>query len=192
MCDNALGCQIPKVSWCQGPPARHLRLGLGCISHETSDSAFPVQSHQQPLTWNARYANSTTTTMAAVYKPAEAIALLRPTLLLPRIQPVSSRRAQLGRKALSSTCNVQATHTSTSNPPPQPKRKSISLTGDTGQVRWSDLSPVEKVVRTTQQSANLAVVVVGILATVRHSRSANSLSFPRNKYIQTNTVHRPG
>ncbi|EUC44002.1 hypothetical protein COCMIDRAFT_6634 [Bipolaris oryzae ATCC 44560] len=104
--------------------------------------------------------------MAAVYRPAEAIALLRPTFLLPRIKPASSPQAQLGRKAFfSSTSNAQATHTSTSNPSPQTQRKSISLTGDTGQVRWSDLSPGEKIVRTTQQSVNLVVVLVGILAT---------------------------
>ncbi|CAA9961906.1 hypothetical protein CFE70_005310 [Pyrenophora teres f. teres 0-1] len=103
--------------------------------------------------------------MAAIYKPSEAIALLRPTFLLPRIQPVSIRRRQLGRIAFSTTPNVQATHTSTPNPPPQPQRKSITLTGDTGQVRWSDLSPVEKAVRTTQQSVNLVVVLVGLVAT---------------------------
>ncbi|RMZ73415.1 mitochondrial import inner membrane translocase subunit tim21 [Pyrenophora seminiperda CCB06] len=103
--------------------------------------------------------------MATIYKPSEAIALLRPTFLLPRIQPVSTKRAHPGRAAFSTTRHVQATHTSTPNSPPKPQRKSITLTGDTGQVRWSDLSPVEKAVRTTQQSANLVVVLVGIIAT---------------------------
>ncbi|KNG52213.1 import inner membrane translocase subunit tim-21, mitochondrial [Stemphylium lycopersici] len=103
--------------------------------------------------------------MAAIYKPTEAIALLRPTFLLPRIHPASYRRAQLGRIAFSTTKQAQATHTSTPNPTPQPRRKSITLTGDTGQVRWSDLSPGEKAVRTTQQSANLVIVVIGIVAT---------------------------
>jgi hypothetical protein len=105
-------------------------------------------------------------TMTLIYKPTEAIALLRPSFLLPRIQPCSSRRAPLGRTAFSTTRNAQATHSSTPNPPPGPQRKSITLTGDTGQVRWSDLSPGEKAVRTTQQSVNLVVVLVGILATV--------------------------
>jgi hypothetical protein len=107
------------------------------------------------------------TIMAAIYKPSEAIALLRPSFVLPRIQPSSTRRATLGRKAFSASQNVQATHGSTPNPSPAPQRKSITLTGDTGQVRWSDLSPVEKAVRTTQQSFNLVVVAFGILATVR-------------------------
>ncbi|CAN9080515.1 hypothetical protein CUC08_Gglean009869 [Alternaria sp. MG1] len=102
--------------------------------------------------------------MAAIYKPTEAIALLRPTFVLPRIH-ASQRRAHVGRIAFSTTHHAQATHSSTSSPPPKPQRKSISLTGDTGQVRWSELSPGEKAVRTTQQSFNLVVVLVGIVAT---------------------------
>ena len=105
-------------------------------------------------------------TMAAVYKPTEAIALIRPTFVLPRIR-ASNRRAHIGRIAFSTTHHAQATHTSTSSPTPKPQRKSISLTGDTGQVRWSDLSPGEKAVRTTQQSFNFVVVLVGIVATVQ-------------------------
>ncbi|KAF1913353.1 TIM21-domain-containing protein [Ampelomyces quisqualis] len=99
--------------------------------------------------------------MTALYRPCEAIARLRPSLRLPRtrIQP------RLGRTAFSTTRNARATHSSTPTPPPGPQRKSITLTGDTGQVRWSDLSPGEKAVRTTQQSVNLLVVLVGVLAT---------------------------
>ncbi|KAF2824318.1 TIM21-domain-containing protein [Ophiobolus disseminans] len=103
--------------------------------------------------------------MTAIYRPTEAIALLRPSFLLPRIQPSSSRRTPRSRTSFSTCRNAQATHSSTPNPPPAPQRKSITLTGDTGQVRWSDLSPGEKAVRTTQQSFNLVVVAVGILAT---------------------------
>ncbi|KAH7359547.1 TIM21-domain-containing protein [Pyrenochaeta sp. MPI-SDFR-AT-0127] len=103
--------------------------------------------------------------MAAMYRPTEAISHLRPSFLLPRIQPSSSRRTPIGRTAFSTSRHAQATHSSTPNPSPQPQRKSITLTGDTGQVRWSDLSPGEKAVRTTQQSFNLVVVLVGIVAT---------------------------
>lgn len=110
--------------------------------------------------------HTTTVTMAAIYKPTEAIALLRPTFVLPRIH-ASNRRAHIGRIAFSTTHHAQATHTSTSSPTPKSQRKSISLTGDTGQVRWSDLSPGEKAVRTTQQSFNFVVVLVGIVATVQ-------------------------
>lgn len=104
------------------------------------------------------------TTMTVLYKPTEAISLLRPSLLLPRIQPSSIRRA---RAAFSTTRNVQATPSFPGSPSPLPPRKSITLTGDTGRVRWNELSPGEKVVRTTQQSFNLVVVAVGVIATVR-------------------------
>lgn len=105
-------------------------------------------------------------TMAAMYKPTEAISLLRPTLLLPRIQPSSNSRVR--NHTFSTSRPARATHSSTnSSGPTPPPRKSITLTGDTGQVRWSDLSPGEKAVRTTQQSFNFIVVIAGILATVR-------------------------
>lgn len=100
-------------------------------------------------------------TMGAVYRPTEAISLLRPSFLLPRIQ----RKSPLGRAALSTTRHAQA-QSPLGTPNPAPQRKSITLTGDTGRVRWADLSPGEKVVRTTQQSFNMVVVVVGIIATV--------------------------
>ncbi|KAH3915647.1 hypothetical protein HBH56_077700 [Parastagonospora nodorum] len=103
--------------------------------------------------------------MAAIYKPSEAIALLRPSFILPRIRPTSTRKASLARATFTTSRNAQATHSSTPNSPPGPQRKSITLTGDTGQVRWSDLSPGEKAVRTTQQSFNLVIVLVGVLAT---------------------------
>jgi len=103
--------------------------------------------------------------MAALYKPTEAISLLRPWLLLPRIQPSSTTRRT--RAAFSTTRKTQATEpTFPGSPIPQPSRKSITLTGDTGRVRWTELSPGEKVVRTTQQSFNLIVVAIGVIATV--------------------------
>ena len=41
----------------------------------------------------------------------------------------------------------------------------MTVTNDTGAVRWSDLSPAEKASRTVQQSVNLSVVLVGIVFT---------------------------
>ncbi|KAF3037450.1 hypothetical protein E8E11_006499 [Didymella keratinophila] len=101
--------------------------------------------------------------MTALYKPTEVISLLRPSLLLPRIQPASARHA---RAAFSITRNAHAKEpTFPGTPFPEPTRKSITLTGDTGRVRWNELSPGEKVVRTTQQSFNLIIVAVGVIAT---------------------------
>ena len=106
--------------------------------------------------------------MAAFYKPTEAISLLRPrpSLLFPRIQSSTARRP---RAAFSTTRKTQATEpepTFPGSPIPQPSRKSITLTGDTGRVHWNQLSPGEKVVRTTQQSFNFIIVAVGLVATV--------------------------
>lgn len=148
------------------PPhaARSLGLGPHCILRTSELPRAPP-----PLLGRitSRAVAFTSAIMAAIYKPSEAIALLRPSFLLPRIQTPSSRKAQFGRTAFSTTRNAQATQSSTPNPPPPgPQRRSITLTGDTGQVRWSDLSPGEKAVRTTQQSVNLVVVLVGILAAV--------------------------
>jgi len=106
----------------------------------------------------------TVAAMTALYKPTEAISLLRPSLLLPRIQPSPTRRA---RAAFSTTRHAPAKEpTFPGTPFPEPTRKSITLAGDTGRVRWNELSPGEKVVRTTQQSFNLIIVAVGVVATV--------------------------
>jgi hypothetical protein len=150
-----------------GPFSSSLGLGPHCIKHCTAPRCTrELRPRILIIVAITVRSNSPPATMTAIYKPSEAIALLRPSFLLPRIQPCSSRRTHLGRTAFSTTRNAQATHSSTPNPPPGPQRKSITLTGDTGQVRWSDLSPGEKAVRTTQQSVNLVVVLVGILATV--------------------------
>lgn len=103
--------------------------------------------------------------MTALYKPTEAISFLRPSLLLPRVQAPSSTRRP--RAAFSTTRHAQATPSFPGSPAPMPPRKSITLTGDTGRVHWNALSPGEKVVRTTQQSFNLVVVAIGVIATVR-------------------------
>jgi hypothetical protein len=104
-------------------------------------------------------------TMAAVYKPTEAIALLRPVFRHPRMQTGK----QLHR-SFSAAPVAHATHTSTSTssppPPPGPSRRQVTVTNDTGSVRWGELSVGEKVARTTQQSFNFGVVIVGVVMTV--------------------------
>ncbi|TKX27624.1 mitochondrial import inner membrane translocase subunit tim21 [Elsinoe australis] len=51
---------------------------------------------------------------------------------------------------------------STSSSPNTSNRKSISLTTDTGRIPWSSLTIREKAVRSTQQSFNFLLVLVGI------------------------------
>jgi hypothetical protein len=144
--------------------------------------AFTSRAPPLRLDHPSRATTFTVPTMTAIYRPTEAIALLRPSFLLPRIQPSSTRKTALGRTAFSTSRNAQATHSPSPGPPP-PQRKSITLTGDTGQVRWSDLSPGEKAVRTTQQSFNLVVVVVGILATVSSPHVPSHESYTKNDCI---------
>jgi hypothetical protein len=149
-------------------PVRHMRPAASVLAdphlHAASQLTRAPPPHRDRFC--ASRGSAFTLSMAAIYKPSEAIALLRPSFILPRIRPTSTRKASLGRATFTTSRNAQATHSSTSNSPPGPQRKSITLTGDTGQVRWSDLSPGEKAVRTTQQSFNLVIVLVGVLATV--------------------------
>jgi import inner membrane translocase subunit TIM21 len=119
--------------------------------------------------------------MAAVYRPTEAISLFRASLVLPRIQPASARRA---RAAFSTSRPAHSTPSST--PPPPPPRRSITLTGDTGRVRWTELSPGEKVVRTTQQSFNLVVVAVGVIATVATPAATDTPTPTPTQHTRTN------
>lgn len=99
-------------------------------------------------------------TMAATYKPTDAIQLLRRATK----RPLRTPRKPTARAAFSTTRPAHATQSST--PPPPPPRRSVTVTNDTGAVRWSDLSPGEKASRTVQQSMNLSVVLVGVAMTV--------------------------
>ncbi|KAF2877508.1 TIM21-domain-containing protein [Massariosphaeria phaeospora] len=101
--------------------------------------------------------------MAAIHKPTEVIQLLRPAI---KAQRMSRPDARPSRVAFS-TCRItQATHSSTPSPitpsAPPPRRR-VTVTNDTGSVRWSELSPAEKAARTTQQSFNFVVVITGLV-----------------------------
>ena len=49
----------------------------------------------------------------------------------------------------------------------RPKRRNVTVLSDDGRVQWSDLNVKEKLSRTTQQTFNFALVVMGVLLTVR-------------------------
>ena len=61
-----------------------------------------------------------------------------------------------------------ATHLGTSSAPISPRRQ-VTVTDDDGRVKWGNLSPREKAARTTQQTFNLGIVVVGVVMTVKLS-----------------------
>ena len=46
-------------------------------------------------------------------------------------------------------------------------RKQVTVRNDDGRVQWNDLTTVEKAARTTQQTFNFGVILVGVFGTVR-------------------------
>ncbi|KAF2662696.1 TIM21-domain-containing protein, partial [Lophiostoma macrostomum CBS 122681] len=102
--------------------------------------------------------------MTTMYRPAEAIALLRPALRAQRIPP-SSRVPKAAFTTSRPSHATQSSTTSNPPPPPSPPRKQVTVVNDTGSVRWGELSVGEKAARTTQQSFNLVVVLVGVALT---------------------------
>jgi len=149
-------------------PARHLHVarGLGLGDPVNRTAAFSA-SNCRALPCIVHI--STFKAMAAIYKPTEAIQLLRPCtrrpLTIPRKRTIArfnfstSRAAQAAPSSSTSTPNVPP-------PPPGPMRRQVTVTNDTGNVRWTDLSPGEKAARTVQQSFNLSIVLVGVVLTV--------------------------
>ena len=49
-----------------------------------------------------------------------------------------------------------------------PSRKQITVVSDDGRVQWKDLSRGEKAARTTQQTFNFGLILLGFVMTVRH------------------------
>lgn len=100
--------------------------------------------------------------MTTVYKPVEAIRLLKPSFRSSRVpqNPVI-------RRVISTSSPNQATHTSstTSSGPPPPPRRQVTITNDTGSVRWNNLSKGEKAARATQQTFNFAIILTGVVLT---------------------------
>lgn len=54
----------------------------------------------------------------------------------------------------------------------QPRRKAVNVLNDDGRVPWGNLSPAEKMARTTQQSFNLSFILLGAVLTVRHLKNS--------------------
>ena len=55
----------------------------------------------------------------------------------------------------------------TSSTAPRPKRKAVTAFNDDGRVAWGDLSAGEKAARTTQQTFNFGLILLGTVLTVR-------------------------
>lgn len=86
-----------------------------------------------------------------------SLALEAPSAWLPRTLP-----------AVTSCRNYATNNTSLGTAPTSPTRphRKVTAFNDDGRVKWGDLSPMEKVARTTQQSFNFGIVIGGALLTV--------------------------
>jgi import inner membrane translocase subunit TIM21 len=49
--------------------------------------------------------------------------------------------------------------------PSSPPRRAVTVVNDTGQIPWKNLTTGEKMARTTQQTFNIGIVLVGVLLT---------------------------
>ncbi|KAI4754780.1 hypothetical protein E4T52_09786 [Aureobasidium sp. EXF-3400] len=80
--------------------------------------------------------------------------------LLPRL-PAS----RLGLRSIQPCIQLRTATSSSTTSASGPTRRSVTITNDTGRVPWSELSWRERGARTTQQSANLAVILLGLAMT---------------------------
>jgi import inner membrane translocase subunit TIM21 len=80
--------------------------------------------------------------------------------VLPRL-PTS----YIGLRSIKACTQLRTATSSSTTSVPVPARRSVTITNDTGRVPWSELSWRERGARTTQQSANLGVVILGIVMT---------------------------
>lgn len=161
--DSRMRCLLSAVSLRSQAVARRRRHSTPATLH----LGLPLCSlgSEPPLQASVGLQPSHTTTrdkMAVIYKPTEVIQLLRPAAK----RPLSIPRKRAVRVAFSTARPAQAAQSSSSSPPPQPTRRQVTVTNDTGAVRWNELSPAEKASRTVQQSFNLSIVLVGIVMTV--------------------------
>ena len=62
---------------------------------------------------------------------------------------------------------------STLNSAKEPSRKQVTIRSDDGRVQWNDLTVGEKAARTTQQTFNLGIILLGFGMTVGHTTQVN-------------------
>lgn len=133
----------------------------GPIANDVPPHACRAQSFGDQRTQEGQNRRPLHSHQALCVKMATKMAPLRLTSPLfvfragfrPAIAPAAPLNARL------------ATQSSIPNAPPTPKRRSVTVVNDTGRVPWESLSLGEKAARTTQQTFNLGLVLVGIAAT---------------------------
>jgi mitochondrial import inner membrane translocase subunit TIM21 len=86
-------------------------------------------------------------------------------LLIPRILPLLKLPSSI-RPVLAARLYATQTGLGTTNVQPTRKRKAVTMLNDDGTVAWGDLSAREKAARTTQQSFNFGMILIGAVLTV--------------------------
>lgn len=79
---------------------------------------------------------------------------------------VTLRTPKVVRALVKQTQIRAATTSSLPNGSKPPPRRAVTVVSDTGRVPWKELSVGEKAARTTQQSMNLGIVLLGVGMTV--------------------------
>jgi mitochondrial import inner membrane translocase subunit TIM21 len=83
----------------------------------------------------------------------------------PRIIPLLKLPSSL-RPVLVARSYATQTGLGTTNAQPARKRKAVTMLNDDGRVAWGDLSAREKAARTTQQTFNFGMILLGAVLTV--------------------------
>ena len=78
---------------------------------------------------------------------------------------LSKASSILTRPTFSIIFRSYATHLGSSSAASSTRRQ-VTVANDDGRVKWGNLSTREKAARTTQQTFNLGVVIVGVIMTV--------------------------
>lgn len=82
-----------------------------------------------------------------------------------RVSPLLKLPSGL-RPILAARLYATQTGLGTTNAQPTRKRKAVTMLNDDGRVAWSDLSVREKAARTTQQTFNFGMIILGAMLTV--------------------------
>lgn len=88
-------------------------------------------------------------------------------LPIHRALPLLNLPASL-RPLIAARLYATQTGLGTSNPQPTKKRKAVTVINDDGRVAWGDLSVKEKAARTTQQTFNFSLIILGAVMTVQN------------------------
>jgi len=86
-------------------------------------------------------------------------------LPIPRVLPLLNLPSSL-RPILAARLYATQTGLGTTNAQPKSKRKAVTILNDDGRVAWGDLSAREKAARTTQQTFNFGMIILGAMLTV--------------------------